>query len=124
MSKAKRSVAADLVLLKHHLGALRLPSIKAECEQMARQAAADNLDYLGFLPYGSLVFKGGLGNPEASNSYKSGGKFQSRRRRLWRSVKGDSRAKVWPLTRMTLMLMVFITASNNSALGRAVLRLG
>jgi DNA replication protein DnaC len=49
MSKAKRSVAADLVLLKHHLGALRLPSIKAECEQVARQAAGDNLDYLGFL---------------------------------------------------------------------------
>jgi DNA replication protein DnaC len=49
MTKAKRSVAADVVLLKHHLGALRLPSIKAECEQVARQAAADNLDYLAFL---------------------------------------------------------------------------
>jgi DNA replication protein DnaC len=49
MAKAKRSVAADLVLLKHHLTALRLPSVKAECEQAARQAAADNLDYLGFL---------------------------------------------------------------------------
>jgi DNA replication protein DnaC len=49
MTKAKRSVAADVVLLKHHLGALHLPSIKAECEQAARQAANDNLDYLGFL---------------------------------------------------------------------------
>src|SRR5260370_33417508 len=49
MTKAKRSVAADVVLLRHHLGALRLPSIKAECEQVARQAAGDNLDYLGFL---------------------------------------------------------------------------
>jgi DNA replication protein DnaC len=49
MTRAKRSVAADVVLLKHHLGALRLPSIKAECEQVARQAASDNLDYLGFL---------------------------------------------------------------------------
>jgi DNA replication protein DnaC len=49
MTKAKRSVEADLVLLKHHLTALHLPSIKAECEQTARQAATDNLDYLGFL---------------------------------------------------------------------------
>src|SRR5215213_4695588 len=49
MTRAKRSVAADVVLLKHHLGALRLPSIKSECEQAARQAAGDNLDYLGFL---------------------------------------------------------------------------
>jgi DNA replication protein DnaC len=38
-----------VVLLKHHLTALHLPSIKAECEQVARQAASDNLDYLGFL---------------------------------------------------------------------------
>jgi DNA replication protein DnaC len=49
MTKAKRSVAADVVLLKHHLSTLHLPSIKAECEQAARQAASDNLDYLGFL---------------------------------------------------------------------------
>jgi len=47
--KAKRSVAADVVLLRHHLTALRLPSIKAECEQVAREAASANLDYLGFL---------------------------------------------------------------------------
>jgi DNA replication protein DnaC len=49
MTKGKRAVAADVMLLQHHLSALHLPSIKAECEQVARQAAADNLDYLGFL---------------------------------------------------------------------------
>jgi hypothetical protein len=48
MAKAKRNVEADLVLLKHHLTALHLPSINAGCEQTARQATA-NLDYLGFL---------------------------------------------------------------------------
>jgi DNA replication protein DnaC len=47
--KAKRSVATDLVLLQHHLTALRLPSIKTECAQAARQAVSENLDYLGFL---------------------------------------------------------------------------
>jgi DNA replication protein DnaC len=49
MTRAKRSVAADVAVLKQHLTALRLPSVKAECEQVARQAASDNLDYLGFL---------------------------------------------------------------------------
>jgi DNA replication protein DnaC len=47
--RAKRSAATDVVLLRHHLTALHLPSVKAECEQAARQAASDNLDYLGFL---------------------------------------------------------------------------
>ena len=47
--KAKSMLTADLVLLKHHLTALRLPSIKAECEQVARQCASDNIDYLSFL---------------------------------------------------------------------------
>lgn len=46
---AKRSLATDVVLLRHHLTALHLPAIKAECEQAARQAASDNLDHLGFL---------------------------------------------------------------------------
>jgi len=49
MTRAKRCEAADVVLLKHHLAALHLPSVRAECEQVARQAASDNLDYLGFL---------------------------------------------------------------------------
>ena len=37
------------VLLKHHLKALRLPTVLAECEKVARQCAADNVDHLGFL---------------------------------------------------------------------------
>jgi DNA replication protein DnaC len=47
--KAKRVLAADLVLLKHHLKALRLPTVQAECEEAARQCASENIDYLGFL---------------------------------------------------------------------------
>lgn len=47
--KAKRVPAVDVVLLAHHLTALRLPTIKAECEQLARQCASENIDYLGFL---------------------------------------------------------------------------
>jgi DNA replication protein DnaC len=37
------------VLLKHHLKALRLPTVLAECEKVAQRAAADNVDHLGFL---------------------------------------------------------------------------
>jgi len=37
------------VLLKHHLKALRLPTVHAECEKVAARAAADNVDHLGFL---------------------------------------------------------------------------
>jgi DNA replication protein DnaC len=47
--KAKRAVATDVLLLQHHLTALHLPTVKAECEQVARQCADENLDYLGFL---------------------------------------------------------------------------
>jgi len=47
--KAKSGSAADLVLLRHHLTALRLPTIKAQCEQVARECASENTDYLGFL---------------------------------------------------------------------------
>ena len=39
----------SLVLLRHHLKALRLPTIGAECEKVARQAAADNADHLNYL---------------------------------------------------------------------------
>jgi DNA replication protein DnaC len=45
----KRNRATDVILLKHHLEALRLPTIKAECEQAARECASANLDHLGFL---------------------------------------------------------------------------
>jgi DNA replication protein DnaC len=37
------------VLLKHHLKALKLPTIHAECEKVAERAAADNADHLAFL---------------------------------------------------------------------------
>jgi DNA replication protein DnaC len=37
------------VLLKHHLKALRLPTVAAECEKVAVRAAAENADHLGFL---------------------------------------------------------------------------
>jgi DNA replication protein DnaC len=47
--KAKSMPAADLVLLRHHLTVLRLPTIKAECEQVARACASENIDSLGFL---------------------------------------------------------------------------
>jgi DNA replication protein DnaC len=37
------------VLLKHHLKALRLPTVLAECEKVAQRAAAENVDHLAFL---------------------------------------------------------------------------
>jgi len=37
------------VLLKHHLKALRLPTVLAECEKVAKQCADENVDHLGFL---------------------------------------------------------------------------
>jgi DNA replication protein DnaC len=37
------------VLLKHHLKALKLPTMQAECEKIAHRASGDNLDYLAFL---------------------------------------------------------------------------
>lgn len=39
----------SLVLLRHHLKALRLPTIGAEAEKVAAQAAADNHDHLSYL---------------------------------------------------------------------------
>ena len=39
----------SLVLLRHHLKALRLPTMGAECEKVARQAATDNSDHLNYL---------------------------------------------------------------------------
>jgi DNA replication protein DnaC len=47
--RGKRAAATDVVLLRHHLTALHLPTVKAECEQLARQCASENVDYLGFL---------------------------------------------------------------------------
>lgn len=37
------------VRLKHHLKALKLPTVAAECEKVATRAAAGNVDHLGFL---------------------------------------------------------------------------
>jgi DNA replication protein DnaC len=37
------------VLLKHHLKALRLPTMLAECEKVAGRCAAENADHLSFL---------------------------------------------------------------------------
>ena len=37
------------MLLHHHLKALRLPTVAAECEKVAAQAAADNADHLAYL---------------------------------------------------------------------------
>ena len=37
------------VLLKHHLKALKLPTMTAECEKVAARCAEENADYLGFL---------------------------------------------------------------------------
>lgn len=39
----------SVVLLHHHLRALRLPTIGAEAEKVAQQAAADNVDHLSYL---------------------------------------------------------------------------
>ena len=37
------------VLLKHHLKALKLPTLHAECEKVAGRCAQDNVDHLSFL---------------------------------------------------------------------------
>jgi DNA replication protein DnaC len=37
------------VLLKHHLKALKMPTILAECEKVAARCAKENVDHLGFL---------------------------------------------------------------------------
>lgn len=37
------------VLLQHHLRALKLPTVAAECAKVAAQCATDSVDYLGFL---------------------------------------------------------------------------
>jgi DNA replication protein DnaC len=37
------------VLLKHHLKALKLPTMTAECEKVAARCAKENVDHLGFL---------------------------------------------------------------------------
>jgi DNA replication protein DnaC len=45
----KRLEAKSMVVLNHHLKALRLPTIGAECEKVAAQAASDNAYHLTYL---------------------------------------------------------------------------
>jgi DNA replication protein DnaC len=46
MSKAETKSA---VLLKHHLKALKLPTMTGECEKVAARCAREDVDHLGFL---------------------------------------------------------------------------
>jgi DNA replication protein DnaC len=43
------SRAVNMVLLKHHLKGLKLPTVSAECEKVARQCATEGVDHLGYL---------------------------------------------------------------------------
>jgi len=45
----KRTETKSVVLLQHHLKALKLPTILAECQKIASRCAKDNVDHLGFL---------------------------------------------------------------------------
>ena len=45
----KKLETKSTVLLKHHLKALKLPTMTAECEKVAARCATENVDHLGFL---------------------------------------------------------------------------
>jgi DNA replication protein DnaC len=45
----KTTETKSVVLLHHHLKSLRLPTVAAECEKVAAQAAQDNADHLSYL---------------------------------------------------------------------------
>lgn len=45
----KTSQVVNMVLLKHHLKALRLPTVSGECEKLAQQCASEGADYLAYL---------------------------------------------------------------------------
>ena len=45
----KKLETKSTVLLKHHLKALKLPTMTAECEKVAGRCAKENVDHLGFL---------------------------------------------------------------------------
>jgi DNA replication protein DnaC len=45
----KKLETKSTVLLKHHLKALRLPTMTAECDKVAARCARENVDHLGFL---------------------------------------------------------------------------
>ena len=44
-----RNRDVDLLRLKEHLKALRLPTIQAECAKLAQECLAEGVDHLGFL---------------------------------------------------------------------------
>ena len=45
----KKIETRSTVLLKHHLKALKLPTMTAECEKVATRCAKENVDHLGCL---------------------------------------------------------------------------
>ncbi len=45
----KKTETKSVVLLKHHLKSLKLPTMNSECEKIAGRCAAENVDHLGFL---------------------------------------------------------------------------
>lgn len=45
----KKTETKSTVLLAHHLKALKLPTMLAECEKVAARCAAENADHLAFL---------------------------------------------------------------------------
>ena len=45
----KKTETKSVVLLRHHLKALKLPTMHDECEKIAGRCAADNADHLAFL---------------------------------------------------------------------------
>jgi DNA replication protein DnaC len=45
----KKTETTSTILLKHHLKALKLPTMLAECEKVAQRCATDNADHLAYL---------------------------------------------------------------------------
>src|SRR3954453_5702569 len=45
----KKLETKSAILLKHHLKALKLPTMTGECEKVAARCAQENVDHLGFL---------------------------------------------------------------------------
>ena len=45
----KKHETKSMVLLKHHLKALKLPTMTTECEKVAARCAQENVDHHGFL---------------------------------------------------------------------------
>ena len=45
----KKIETKSIVLLRHHLKALKLPTMHSECEKIGQRCAADNADHLAFL---------------------------------------------------------------------------